>query len=133
VTAAPAPTERLAFRPWRSAEAAALLAMYSRPEVYRFLGAQPRPVADLDEARARVDGWAERTTGFCGIWAIEVRGSEQGTDPTEAAPIGTALLVPLPRRGQPCSTTPAGPASPRCERSSTPITRPAARSAGGWA
>jgi RimJ/RimL family protein N-acetyltransferase len=84
---APAPTERLAFRRWHSDDAAAILDLYSRPEVYRFLGAQPRPVLDLDEAQARADAWAARCRGLTGVWAIEHRGH----------PVGTALLVPLPR------------------------------------
>ncbi|HSM50235.1 MAG TPA: GNAT family N-acetyltransferase, partial [Thermoanaerobaculia bacterium] len=49
---APAPTERLRFRRWCADDAPVILELYSRPEVYRFLGAQPRPVLDLDEARA---------------------------------------------------------------------------------
>lgn len=84
---APDPTERLSFRRWCADDAAAILDLYSRPAVYRFLGAQPRPVRDLDEARARADAWAARCRGLTGVWAIE----------HEGRPVGTALLVPLPR------------------------------------
>jgi RimJ/RimL family protein N-acetyltransferase len=63
--------------------------MYSRPEVYRFLGAAPSPVRDLDDARARIEAFGARTRGLDGIWAISRRGDE--------AAIGAVLLVPLPR------------------------------------
>jgi RimJ/RimL family protein N-acetyltransferase len=87
VVEGPPPSARLTFRPWRRADALTILDMYSRPEVYRYLGASPQPVRDLQEARARITSWGERADGFCGIWAVEVAG----------APVGTALLVPLPR------------------------------------
>ena len=83
----PPPTSRLSFRRWRPSDAAAVLDIYSRPEVYRFLGANPSPVPDLDGARDRIDSWNSRCRGLTGLWAIE----HQGT------PVGSALLVPLPR------------------------------------
>ncbi len=86
----PAPTERLALRAWTAADAPAVLDMYSRPEVVRFLGATPQPVIDEGQARDRIDRWAERTQGLAGIWAIERRDRP-------GVPIGSALLVPLPR------------------------------------
>lgn len=88
----------LRLRPWLPSEAARVLDMYSRPEVYRFLGAAPRPVADLDEAAERIASWAQRTSGFCGVWAID------SGDADVADPVGTALFVPLPRSdGEPTS------------------------------
>jgi 2-keto-4-pentenoate hydratase/RimJ/RimL family protein N-acetyltransferase len=90
VGAAPDSTERLSFRTWTDGDADAVLDLYSRPEVYRFLGASPGPVTDPDAARARIARWAERTKGLAGVWAIETRRAP-GT------PIGTALLVPLTR------------------------------------
>ena len=90
----PEPTARLAFRRWRESDAPVLLDMYSRREVYRFLGSVPRPVHDLDEALARIEGFTARTHGLAGIWAI-VRAEDDVV-------IGTVLLVPLPRTdGQP--------------------------------
>jgi RimJ/RimL family protein N-acetyltransferase len=85
----PGPTPRLAFRRWRAADAEAVLDMYSRPEVYRFLGGTPSPVRDLDDARSRIDARNARTHGLQGIWAIHVLDDE--------SPVGAALLVPLPR------------------------------------
>ena len=90
----PEPTARLSFRRWRESDAPVLLDMYSRREVYRFLGSVPRPVHDLDEALARIEGFTARTHGLAGIWAI-VRAEDDVV-------IGTVLLVPLPRTdGQP--------------------------------
>lgn len=94
----PGPSARLRFRTWHPVDAPRVLDMYSQPEVYRYLGASPRPVADLDEARDRIAAWEQRTQGFCGIWAIEAE------DHGDSAPVGTALLVPLPRSdGEPTS------------------------------
>lgn len=87
----PGPTSRLAFRPWRREDAPALIDMYGRAEVYRFLGATPSPVTSVAEALDRVDRWQQRIEGAFGIWAITRR------DEPDAAPIGTVLLVPLPR------------------------------------
>lgn len=83
----PPPSSRLSFRRWRQDDAPSVLDMYSRPEVYRFLGASPSPLADRAEARARIDAWTARCRGLTGMWAIEHEGT----------PVGTALLVPLPR------------------------------------
>ena len=85
----PEPTTRLAFRRWRESDAPLILDMYSRREVYRFLGSVPMPVHDLDEALARVEARNVRTHGLDGIWAV-VR-----ADGDEV--IGTVLLVPLTR------------------------------------
>jgi 2-keto-4-pentenoate hydratase len=84
----PEPTERLHFRQWDAADAEFLLDMYSRPDVYAYLGADPQPVRDLDEARERIAHRRSRCQGFAGVWAIDL---DDGTT------IGTALLVPLPR------------------------------------
>jgi RimJ/RimL family protein N-acetyltransferase len=84
----PPPTARLSFRDWQESDAPVILDLYSRPEVYRFLGSAPAPVADLDEARARIRRWAERAgEPWSGIWAVVVEGR----------PIGTGLLASLPR------------------------------------
>ena len=85
----PGPTARLAFRRWRRADAGAVLDMYSRPEVYRFLGATPGPVRDLDDAVSRIEARNARTHGVQGIWAVHLIDDE--------SPIGAVVLVPLPR------------------------------------
>lgn len=84
----PQPSARLSFREWTLADAPVILDLYSRPDVYRFLGATPAPVADLAEARARITRWGERAREpWSGIWAVLVDGK----------PVGTGLLVSLPR------------------------------------
>jgi RimJ/RimL family protein N-acetyltransferase len=84
----PPPTERLSFRDWEDADAPVILDLYSRPDVYRYLGAAPAPVADLAEARARISRWRGRAAEpWSGIWAVLLGG----------VPIGTGLVVSLPR------------------------------------
>jgi RimJ/RimL family protein N-acetyltransferase len=84
----PPPTARLSFREWEEADAPVILDLYSRPEVYRFLGAAPAPVPDLAQARARIARWRERAPEpWSGVWAVLVDGE----------PVGTGLLVSLPR------------------------------------
>lgn len=66
-----------------------MIDMYSRAEVFRFLGSTPTPVVDVDAASERIDRWAARIGGFTGVWAV-TRLDEPAT------PIGTVLLVGLP-------------------------------------
>lgn len=79
-----------------------VLDMYRRPEVVAFLGASPTADRDLDDAAARIARWQARCSGEFGVWAVEVTGD----DPT---PIGTALLLPLPRSdGEPSDAVEIG-------------------------
>ncbi len=84
-------TERMILRPWAERDVAAFFDIYSRDEVTRWLGAHPRrPVADLEAARKRLLGWRAFHDGFSapyGLWAMVPVGA--------AAPVGTALLLPL--------------------------------------
>jgi RimJ/RimL family protein N-acetyltransferase len=83
-------TERLVLRPWQHDDAPRLLDILSRFEVMKWLGdGPPQLMKDLDEAHARIDRYAERsTTHPHGIWAIEPKSGGE--------PRGTAMLVPLP-------------------------------------
>jgi RimJ/RimL family protein N-acetyltransferase len=85
----PEASDRLAYRRWSSDDAPFILDMYSREDVYRYLGAVPSPMRTIDEARERIERWAARSSPGRGLWAIEAIDDE--------APIGTVLLVPLPR------------------------------------
>lgn len=85
----PLTTKRLTLRPWQPDEADAVLEMYSRWEVMRYLGANPQVLTDLDQARARIAGWLSYTGPLHGVWAIRL----------DDRPIGTALLKLLPRSG----------------------------------
>lgn len=87
----PIETERLVIRPWRDEEAPRLLDMLSRVEVVKWLGdGEPKLMADLDEARARIERYRNVNAEAPprGIWAIEVRETGRVA--------GTVLLVTLP-------------------------------------
>jgi RimJ/RimL family protein N-acetyltransferase len=68
-------TQRLDVRSWTSdpADVDRIFDICSRWEVARWLGAEPRPLADRAEAAAAAQRWA----GFgahddrCGCWAVE--------------------------------------------------------------
>lgn len=87
-----AETERLLIRPWTEepAELARLFDMYSRPEVMRFFGGNPRPLADPGQAVDLLARWAARGSrdGWYGIWAAELRDTGQV--------VGTTLIKQLP-------------------------------------
>lgn len=86
-------TPRLLLRRWTPQDAVAFLEIYSRWDVMRWLGAPPRRVvADLAEARDRLQRWHDREIGLAaplGLWALVVDGSQT------VAPVGTVLLLPL--------------------------------------
>jgi RimJ/RimL family protein N-acetyltransferase len=84
------PSPRLRMRAWTHAESDVdrMRDTYSRPEVYQWLGATPRPLETLDQAHAAVDRWARRQREPFGVWAVEVRDT--------GVVAGTVLLVPLP-------------------------------------
>lgn len=90
----PLRTDRLLLRPWEDSDAEVVLDIYSREEVYRWLGTTPSPCADLDAARARIERWSTPPTEpLDGLWAIETPGIA-GISPQ---PCGTVLLLPLTR------------------------------------
>jgi RimJ/RimL family protein N-acetyltransferase len=84
-------TDRLLLRPWSHDDAEAILDIYSREDVYRWLGNPPVPCVDLDDAHARLERWSRTPEPLDGIWAVETPGV-QGISPQ---PCGTVLLVPL--------------------------------------
>jgi RimJ/RimL family protein N-acetyltransferase len=85
-------TERLDIRPWTDdpSDVDRVFSIYSRWEVARWLGAQPRTMADRAEAATAIERWTEfgaRDHRY-GCWAIEVRGT--------GAVAGSVLFKPLP-------------------------------------
>jgi RimJ/RimL family protein N-acetyltransferase len=90
-------TERLCLRPWAEQDVMAFFDIYSRDEVARWLGAHPRrPVSDVQDARKRLLGWRRFHDGFeapYGLWAIVP--VDAAAPDGSAAPVGTALLLPL--------------------------------------
>lgn len=93
-------TERLTLSPWLPQEADAVLDLYSRWEVMRYLGANPQVITDLDQAQAKITAWSSFDGPLHGVWAIRHDGR----------PIGTALLklLPLSGSGAPSADTEVG-------------------------
>ncbi len=84
-------TERLVLRDWHPDDAPVVLDILSRAEVVRWLDdGEPQPLADLDEARAKIRSWQDLVPPLK-QWAIEVR--ETGEV------VGWACLVPIPTSG----------------------------------
>ena len=102
-------TERLLLRQWAEADLPAFFDIYSRDEVTRWLGPQPRrSVADLDEARRGLERWRGFSAGLAaplGLWAIVPLGPD--AEP-QAEPVGTALLLPLSDADGPTGLTEVG-------------------------
>ena len=102
-------TERLLLRQWAEADLPAFFDIYSRDEVTRLLGPQPRrPVKDLDEARRGLERWRGFSAGLAaplGLWAIVPLGP--GAE-HPAEPVGTVLLLPLNDADGPTGLTEVG-------------------------
>jgi RimJ/RimL family protein N-acetyltransferase len=99
-------TERLVLRRWEEADVAAFFDVYSRDDVMRWLGPQPRrAVATLDQARKGLRGWqaAERDLELpLGFWAIVP------LVPAGSPPVGTIALLPLHEGDEPDGQAEAG-------------------------
>lgn len=102
-------TARLLLRHWAEADVPAFYGIYSRDEVTRWLGPQPRrPVADLAEARRGLERWRSFSldlTPPLGLWAIVPLGPDAAP---AAEPVGTALLLPLSDADGPTGLTEVG-------------------------
>jgi RimJ/RimL family protein N-acetyltransferase len=89
-------TPRIVLRSWCQDDLLAYFDIYSRWEVMRWLGQQPRrAIADLAEARERLGRWQQRQAGLSapqGLWALVPR---TGPAQRPAGPVGTILLLPL--------------------------------------
>ncbi|GAB3948628.1 GNAT family N-acetyltransferase [Kribbella albertanoniae] len=82
-------TDRLVVRDWAAADGDRVFDIYRRWEVARWLGADPKVMADRDSANRVIDRWNQQNQNPpYGIWAVYERATE-----TVA---GTVLLVPLP-------------------------------------
>ena len=96
-------TGRLLLRRWEEDDLPAFFDLYSRDEVMRWLGPQPRrALASPDEARAGLRRWHAREQGLdlpMGFWAIVplVPPGPAGplVSPEPQAPVGTIALLPL--------------------------------------
>ncbi|MFB7615442.1 GNAT family N-acetyltransferase [Kitasatospora sp. NPDC056181] len=82
-------TDRLTARLWEPHDEQRVYDIYSRWEVARWLGAEPRALASPDEAPALIERFRQRSADpRYGIWALERRDT--------GVVVGSVLLVPLP-------------------------------------
>ena len=100
-------TERVVLRHWQESDLPAFYDIYSRDEVTRWLGPQPRrALTTPDEARERLRRWrafaADLERPF-GLWALVPAGTAG-----EPQPAGTILLLPLADSGGPTGLTEVG-------------------------
>ena len=105
-------TERLLLRRWEEDDLPAFFDLYSRDEVMRWLGPQPRrALASPDEARAGLRRWHARERGIdlpLGFWAIVplvplVPPARPGSPGPQ--PAGTIALLPLADADGPAGLT----------------------------
>jgi RimJ/RimL family protein N-acetyltransferase len=101
-------TQRLVLRHWQEPDLPAFFDLYSRDDVSRWLGPQPRrALTSLDEARERLGRWraleSELVSPF-GLWAMVPHAA--GTP--EPQPVGTILLLPLADASGPTGLTEVG-------------------------
>jgi RimJ/RimL family protein N-acetyltransferase len=81
-------TERLVVRPWRLDEADRFFDIYRRPEVVRWLGAEP-----MQERREAIE-MIQR--GHCRLRADRRFGTWAVVDQSRGVPVGGVILKPLP-------------------------------------
>ncbi len=94
-------TARLVLRPWTPDDVGAVLDIYSRWDVMRYVGTTPQVLTTLDEAAARVERWKAADDGTHGVWAVV---PHEGED----VPTGTILLKPIPASGTGDPLQPSG-------------------------
>jgi len=93
-------TDRLSLRPLAPDDADFLFDMYSRWEVQRFIGREPRVMTAQTEAEAIIARNAGSEHPVHGVWVI--------TDQSQGTPFGVLLLKPLPASGQQVPLLPSG-------------------------
>jgi RimJ/RimL family protein N-acetyltransferase len=93
-------TERLTLRPFALDDVDFLFDMYSRWEVQRFIGREPKVMTDRAEAIERAQRLASLDHPVHGVWAI----TESGT----GRPHGALLLKELPASGASEPLQPSG-------------------------
>ena len=86
-------TERLVVRDWAEPDGDRVFDIYRRWEVSRWLGAEPKVMADRDSATRAIERWNQRNTDpTYGVWAVQERAT--------GVVAGAVLLVPLPGDGE---------------------------------
>lgn len=86
-------TERTLVRNWRDSDVDRVFDIYSRWEVAKWLGAEPKALERREQAVATVQRWGERNDSpdLGGIWAVERK--------ADGVVAGTVLLVPMGDEG----------------------------------
>jgi RimJ/RimL family protein N-acetyltransferase len=94
--------DRIELRPWHEDDVDAVFDLYSRWEVMRYLGSNPRVLTDTAQAAAKIEAWQQFEGPLHGVWAIVPDGG--------GIPLGTALmkLLPLSGSGDPSADTEVG-------------------------
>jgi RimJ/RimL family protein N-acetyltransferase len=93
-------SERLWLREWCDDDAGFVLDLCSRWEVQRWVGAAPRLLEDLDDARATIARWRGHDDGLRGVWSVRRR--------EDGAPLGTLLLIGILASGADRPLRPSG-------------------------
>ena len=100
-------TERVVLRHWQESDLPVFHDIYSRDEVTRWLGPQPRrALTTPDEARERLRLWRAFGSDLerpFGLWALVPAGTAG-----QQQPVGTILLLPLADSGGPTGLTEVG-------------------------
>lgn len=103
-------TERLILRPWQEEDAAFVLDLYSRWEVQRYIGTDPRVMTGIAEAEKRIDSWRSMDHPVHGFWAVQLKDAaalpRQGGPSAQLA--GTLLLKSIPASGPELPLQPSG-------------------------
>jgi RimJ/RimL family protein N-acetyltransferase len=93
-------TDRLSLRPIAPDDADFVFDMYSRWEVQRFIGREPRAMSERTEAEQLIARYAGSEHPVHGLWVI--------TDREIGTPFGVLLLKQLPASGQETPLLPSG-------------------------
>ncbi|WP_272912524.1 GNAT family N-acetyltransferase [Arthrobacter sp. FW306-06-A] len=108
-------TERLILRPWHTDDAEFVLDLYSRWEVQRFIGNQPRVIVGMGDAVELIGKWRALDHPVHGIWAVELKthpglARPEPSQPGSAKPqlAGTLLLKSIPASGSELPLQPSG-------------------------
>ncbi|GAA3744606.1 GNAT family N-acetyltransferase [Leifsonia bigeumensis] len=97
-------TERLELRPWRRDDVDFVFDLYSRWDVKRYIGREPRVMEDRSEAVALLDRLVSFDDPVQGYWAVERTVAGAGAGQL----VGTILVKSIPASGPAEPLEPSG-------------------------